>query len=225
MKASRPLFKVHFSRPRQHFIDRSNEESYVVASLYADQRRDSDFASHSALMGGALARNNVFPTLNGENCMSVMNGVYVPRGTQLHDHRMLVRHAEPQSESRQYYRGILTDKAKGFFAGRIIVDEGAQKTDAVQSNKNLLLSGDAMCESKPQLEIYADDVKCTHGATVGQIDDEAIFYCQARGIPTDEARRLLVFAFVNEIFDRMECEPVRDRLSAEVEARVREFAN
>jgi Fe-S cluster assembly protein SufD len=205
---------------RHYLIERGNESSYSVSTLYVDQRADSDFTSHSALLGGALVRNNVFPTLNGEHCMSVLNGMYVPHGTQLHDNRMRVRHAEPNCESRQYYRGILADRAKAMFTGRIIVDEDAQKTDAVQSNKNLLLSGDALVETKPQLEIYADDVKCTHGATIGQLDDQAIFYCRARGIPEETARRLLVFAFVNEILDRMELAPVRERLSALVAERL-----
>ncbi|MEZ5064849.1 MAG: Fe-S cluster assembly protein SufD [bacterium] len=205
-----------------YFVEQSNEDSYAVSTLYVSQSRDSDFSSHSALLGGALVRNNVFPTLNGENCMSVLNGMYVPRGHQLHDNRMRVRHAEAHSESRQYYRGILDGRAKAMFSGRIIVDEGAQKTDAVQSNKNLLLSADALVETKPQLEIYADDVKCTHGATIGQIDDEAIFYCEARGIPVETARRLLVFAFVNEIFERMELDPLRERLQRIVAERLNE---
>jgi Fe-S cluster assembly protein SufD len=205
---------------RHYLIERGSIASYSVSTLYVDQRTDSDFASHSALLGGALVRNNVFPTLNGERCMSVLNGMYVPRGTQLHDSRMRVRHARPNCKSRQYYRGVLGDEGKAMFTGRIIVDEDAQKTDAVQSNKNLLLSDDALVETKPQLEIYADDVKCTHGASIGQIDEQAVFYCRARGIDEKTARRLLVFAFINEILDRMDLEPVRDRLSAIVAERL-----
>ena len=135
---------------------------------------------------------------------------------------MRVRHAKGLCHSRQYYRGILDGKAKAMFTGRIIVDKGAQKTDAVQSNKNLLLSEGAMVETKPQLEIYADDVKCTHGATIGQIDEESVFYCRARGIPEDEARRLLVFAFANEVLDRMDVEPVRVKLREAVAQRLLE---
>ncbi|HMB69485.1 MAG TPA: Fe-S cluster assembly protein SufD, partial [bacterium] len=205
---------------RHYLVESENEAAYVVSSLYVDQERDTDFASHSALLGGKLVRNNIFPTLLGENCLSVVNGVYVPRHDQLHDNRMRVRHSAAHCESRQYYRGILNDRAKAMFSGRIVVDEGAQQTDAVQSNKNLLLSRTAMAETKPQLEIYADDVKCTHGATTGQIDESAIFYFQARGIPEAEARRLLTFAFVNEIFDRMELDVVRERLRRHVADRL-----
>jgi len=207
---------------RHYLIERGNVSSYSVSTLYVDQRDDSDFVSHSALLGGGLVRNNVFPVLNGPRALSVLNGLYVPRGEQHHDNRMRVRHSEPGCRSRQYYRGILADSAKAMFTGRIIVDEGAQKTDAVQSNKNLLLSAEALVETRPQLEIYADDVKCTHGATVGQIDEQAVFYCRARGIPEDVARRLLVSAFAHEILDRMELEPVRARLSALVDERLRE---
>ncbi|MBZ0266802.1 Fe-S cluster assembly protein SufD [bacterium] len=205
---------------RHYLIENENERACIVSSLYVRQHADSDFASHSVLIGGDLVRNNVFPTLLGEGCLSVINGVYVPHDTQLHDNRMLVRHTQPNCRSRQHYRGILGGRARAMFSGRIIVDEGAQKTDAVQSNKNLLLSRHAMAQTKPQLEIYADDVKCTHGATTGQIDDSALFYFQARGITPKEARRLLVFAFVNEIFERMESEPVQERLREMVAARL-----
>jgi Fe-S cluster assembly protein SufD len=205
---------------RHYLIENENERACIVSSLYVRQHADSDFASHSVLLGGDLVRNNVFPTLLGEGCLSVVNGVYVPHDRQLHDNRMLVRHTRPNCQSRQYYRGILGGHARAMFAGRIIVDEGAQKTDAVQSNKNLLLSRHAMAQTKPQLEIYADDVKCTHGATTGQIDESALFYFQARGIPPKEARRLLVFAFVNEIFERMESEEVQERLREMVASRL-----
>jgi Fe-S cluster assembly protein SufD len=205
---------------RHYHLGRGSEQAFRVSSLYVDQGAGTDFVSHSVLLGGALVRNNVLPRLAGEDSESVLNGLYVPRGTQHHDSRMRVRHAKPQCRSRQYYRGILDDAAKAMFTGRIIVDPGAQKTDAVQSNKNLLLTGQAMVETKPQLEIYADDVKCTHGATIGQLDDEAVFYCRARGIPEETARRLLVFAFANEIFERMEVDAVRERLQADVALRL-----
>ncbi|GJM43985.1 MAG: Fe-S cluster assembly protein SufD [Gemmatimonadota bacterium] len=205
---------------KHYLIEREHEAAYVVSSLYVEQQRDTDFASHSALLGGAVVRNNVFPTMRGENCMSVVNGMYIPHDDQIHDNRMLVRHTMPNCQSRQYYRGILSDHAKTMFSGRIVVDEGAQQTDAVQSNKNLLLSRTCMAQTKPQLEIYADDVKCTHGATTGQIDESAIFYFKARGIHEADARRLLTFAFVNEIFERMDLEVVRERLQGLVADRL-----
>lgn len=203
-----------------YHLGRGSENAWRISSLYVEQGAGTDFESHSVLLGGALVRNNVFPSLRGEDSESLLNGLYVPRGTQHHDNLMRVRHAEPNCRSRQYYRGILEDAARAMFTGRIIVDPGAQKTDAVQSNKNLLLSDQAFVETKPQLEIYADDVKCTHGATIGQIDDEAVFYCRARGIPEALARRLLVFAFANEILERMELEPVRRALQEAVAARL-----
>lgn len=207
---------------RHYHLGRGSERAYRISSLHVEQGARTDFASHSVLLGGALVRHNVFPVLDGEHGESLLNGLYVPRGTQHHDTRMRVRHAKPNCHSRQHYRGILGGKAKAMFTGRIIVDRGAQKTDAVQSNKNLLLSDDAIVETKPQLEIYADDVKCTHGATIGQIDDEAVFYCRARGIPEDVARHLLIFAFANEIFERMEVVAVRDKLRSFVAERLAE---
>jgi Fe-S cluster assembly protein SufD len=188
--------------------------------VHAEQARDSYFASHSALIGGALVRNNVYPTLMGEGCDSLLNGLYVPSGTQHHDTHMLVRHAAPHGDSRQFYRGILDDRGHAVFSGRIIVHEGAQKTDAKQTDMNLLLSDDAIIDTKPQLEIYADDVKCTHGATVGQLDADAIFYLRARGVPEERARGLLIFAFVNEVLERMELAPIREGLAARLAERL-----
>jgi Fe-S cluster assembly protein SufD len=172
------------------------------------------------LLGGALVRNGIYPTLRGTGCTSLLNGIYVAVGSQHHDTNMRVRHAEPHCGSRQFYRGILDDRARGVFSGRIIVHEGAQKTDAKQTCMNLLLSDEAHVEAKPQLEIYADDVKCTHGATVGQIDEDALFYLQARGIEEVVARTLLFFAFANEVIDRMEIEPVRELLRSLVGERL-----
>jgi Fe-S cluster assembly protein SufD len=133
---------------------------------------------------------------------------------------MVVRHAAPDCSSRQFYRGILDGEARGVFSGRIIVHEGAQGTDAKQTNRNLLLSERARVDTKPQLEIYADDVKCTHGATVGQLDPEALHYMRCRGIPERTARELLVFAFANEALERMECESLRRRLDSLLRARL-----
>ena len=203
-----------------YHLGRGSENAWRISSVYIEQGAGTDFESHSILLGGALVRNNVLPHLRGEDSESLLNGLYVPRGTQHHDNRMRVRHGEPNCRSRQYYRGILEDSARAMFTGRIIVDPGAQKTDAVQSNKNLLLSDLALVETKPQLEIYADDVKCTHGATIGQIDEESIFYCRSRGIPEARARRLLISAFANEILDRMDLEPVRTAIRSAVDARL-----
>ncbi len=192
-----------------YLIERENLSSFNVQTLAIHQARNSRCDSHALLLGGALVRNNVNPVLAGEHCECLVNGLYIGGGRQHMDNHMRVVHAQPHGDSRQYYKGILTDQARGVFTGRIIVNPGAQKTDAKQTNANLLLSTEAHVDTKPQLEIYADDVKCTHGATIGQIDEEAIFYLQSRGIGREAARNLLVFAFANESFDRMTAGPVR----------------
>ncbi|MGQ0722385.1 MAG: Fe-S cluster assembly protein SufD [Candidatus Eiseniibacteriota bacterium] len=205
----------------EHYvIERENDDAVSVTTLHSEQGRETRFHSHSALLGGAFVRNNVYPVLRGEGGWCLLNGFYVPRGRQHHDTFMVVRHAAPRCDSRQFYRGLLDDHSRGVFSGRIVVHEGAQKTDAKQTNRNILLSDDALIDTKPQLEIYADDVKCTHGATVGQLDADAVFYLRARGIPEQTARGLLIFAFVNEVADRMEVEPVRRELRRILKARL-----
>ena len=148
-------------------------------------------------------RNNVHPVLTGEGGECLINGLFIGDGRQHLDNYMLVEHASPHCSSRQFYNGILDDQAHGVFHGRIIVHKDAQKTDAKQTNRNLLLSDDAQIDTKPQLEIYADDVKCTHGATIGQIDENALFYLRSRGIDEAGARQLLLLAFASECLDRM----------------------
>ena len=148
-------------------------------------------------------RNNVHPVLAGEGAECLINGLFVGKGKQHLDNYMLVEHARPHCSSRQFYNGILDDSAHGVFHGRIIVHKDAQKTDAKQTNRNLLLSDNAQIDTKPQLEIYADDVKCTHGATIGQIEENALFYLRSRGIDEISARKLLLMAFAGECLDRM----------------------
>ena len=177
-------------------------------------------ASHSVLLGGALVRNNVHPVLAGEGGECLINGLFVGDGRQHLDNYMLVEHASPHCGSRQFYNGILDDHAHGVFHGRIIVHKDAQKTDAKQTNRNLLLSDDAQIDTKPQLEIYADDVKCTHGATIGQIEENALFYLRSRGIDEASARRLLLLAFANECLDRMKEGAVRSYLEELINASV-----
>jgi Fe-S cluster assembly protein SufD len=144
------------------------------------------------LLGGGLVRNNVHPVLNGEGAECLINGLFVGEGRQHIDNYMLVEHARPHCNSRQFYNGILADHARGVFHGRIVVHKDAQKTDAKQTNRNLLLSDNARIDTKPQLEIYADDVKCTHGATIGQIDETQLFYLRSRGFAEVDARNLLL---------------------------------
>ncbi len=192
-----------------YMIEREHAGAYNVSTLRIQQGRAADVASHSVLLGGGLVRNNVHPVLAGEGGECLINGLFIGDGRQQLDNYMLVEHASPHCGSRQFYNGILDGRAHGVFHGRIIVHKDAQKTDAKQTNRNLLLSDSAQIDTKPQLEIYADDVKCTHGATIGQIEETALFYLRSRGIDEASARRLLLVAFASECTDRMKEGPVR----------------
>jgi Fe-S cluster assembly protein SufD len=189
-----------------------NPHTFHIGNLAAHFGRSSNVSTHSFALGAKLSRTNIHANLAGEGLECILNGLYLTRGEQLADHHMIVEHAQPHCASHEYFNGILADKSKGVFHGRIFVHPNAQKTDAKQTNKNLLLSDDATTDTKPQLEIYADDVKCTHGATIGQLNDEAIFYLRARGIPLKKAKRILVHAFAGEIIERVGCGSVREEL-------------
>jgi len=186
--------------------------AYHIATIQGEFGRTSHVNVHSFAVGAKLSRNNIRAKLAGEGLECILNGLYLTKDEQLADHHMIVEHAQPHCASHEYFNGILDDKSKGVFHGRILVRQIAQKTDAKQTNKNLLLSDDATADTKPQLEIYADDVKCTHGATIGQLNDESIFYLRSRGIGTDTARRMLIHAFAGEIIDRIQCESARTEL-------------
>jgi Fe-S cluster assembly protein SufD len=187
-------------------------DAFHVATIQGEFGRASNVNVHSFALGARLSRNNIRACLAGEGLECNLNGLYLTRGEQLADHHMIVEHAKPHSASHEYFNGILDDKSKGVFHGRILVRPVAQKTDAKQTNKNLLLSDNATADTKPQLEIYADDVKCTHGATVGQLNREAVFYLRSRGIGPETARRMLIHAFAGEIIERVKCAPVREEL-------------
>jgi len=169
-------------------IERESEQAFHVSTLRVEQGRASAVASHSLLLGGALVRNNVHPVLAGEGSDCLINGLFMGAGQQHLDNYMKVEHAGPHCTSRQFYNGILDSRSRGVFHGRIVVHKDAQKTDAKQTNRNLLLSEGAQIDTKPQLEIHADDVKCTHGATIGQVDEDAIFYCAPAGFPRRRRR-------------------------------------
>jgi Fe-S cluster assembly protein SufD len=158
-------------------------QAFHVATVAAHFGRASNVVAHSFALGARLSRTHFYTALAGEGLECILNGLYLTRAEQLADHYMIVEHAQPHCASHEYFNGILADHSKGVFHGRILVRPGAQKTDAKQTNKNLLLSDNATADTKPQLEIYADDVKCTHGATIGQLNEESIFYLRARGIP------------------------------------------
>lgn len=186
--------------------------SYHIAAIHALLGRSSNTILHSFALGSKLSRNSIRTVLAGEGLDCVLNGLYLTKGDQLADHHMVVEHAQPHCNSHEYYNGILDGRSKGVFHGRILVRQIAQKTDAKQTNKNLLLSEDATVDTKPQLEIYADDVKCTHGATIGQLNEESIFYLRSRGIGMETARRMLIHAFAGEIIERIRYTPVREEL-------------
>ena len=183
--------------------------AFHIATIAGEFGRASNVNVHSIALGAKLSRNNIRTKLAGEGLECVLNGLYLTKGEQLADHHMIVEHVQPHCASHEYFNGILDDKSKGVFHGRILVREIAQKTDAKQTNKNLLLSDDATADTKPQLEIYADDVKCTHGATIGQLNDESIFYLRSRGMSLDTAKQMLIHAFAGEIIERIKCEPAR----------------
>ena len=197
---------------RHYRIERESAQAFHVSTLRVQQGRSSDVASHSLLLGGALVRNNVHPVLAGDGGDCLINGLFMGTGEQHLDNYMKVEHAGPHCNSRQFYNGILDGRSRGVFHGRIIVHKDAQKTNAKQTNRNLLLSDEAQIDTKPQLEIHADDVKCTHGATIGQIDEDAIFYLRSRGIAEASARIMLLSAFARESLGRMKNESIRKHL-------------
>src|SRR5437870_1743796 len=208
-----------------YMVEREHRQAFNVSTLRIQQGRSANVASHSVLLGGGLVRNNVHPVLAGEGGECLINGLFIGNGQQHLDNYMLVEHASPHCDSRQFYNGILDDRAHGVFHGRIIVHKDAQKTDAKQTNRNLLISDNAQIDTKPQLEIYADDVKCTHGATIGQIDENALFYLRSRGIDELSARKLLLFAFASECLDRMKQGLVRNHIEGLINHSLFQVAN
>jgi Fe-S cluster assembly protein SufD len=191
-----------------------------VATLAAHQARDSRFTSHNVALGAALARTDLTAALDGEGCAAVLNGLLLAGDAQHLDNHTWIEHRKPHGESHELYKSILDGEAKGVFSGTIHVFPDAQKTDAYQASASLLLSGTAMIDSQPQLEIYADDVKCSHGSTVGQIDADALFYLRSRGVPEAQARNVLVHAFAGEVTDRLAVPAVREKVEGLLAARL-----
>ncbi len=203
-------------------VQRESERAYHVAVTEAHQGRDSTVNIHAVAFGGALMRHDLRGTLAGPGGYLILNGLYLLSGAQHADHHTAIDHAAPHCESHEYFNGVLDDRSRGVFNGRIIVRPGAQKTDSKQTNNNLLLSTEAHADSQPQLEIHADDVKCTHGSTVGPLDPRALFYLRSRGMGEAQARRLLTYGFGAEILGRMEIAPLRAQLDRIVRARLGE---
>jgi Fe-S cluster assembly protein SufD len=193
-------------------LQRENSERFHVSKIQVHQERDSRFASHVISVGGGLVRNDLGVVLGDEGAECSMNGLFLADGAQVVDNHTLVDHSMPHGTSRQLYKGVLGGRARGIFRGRVIVRPHAQKTDATQSNANLLLSDDAEIDTKPQLEIYADDVKCSHGSSVGQLDADALFYLRSRGIDERAANDLLSRGFASAIAAAIPNEAVRDEV-------------
>jgi Fe-S cluster assembly protein SufD len=187
-------------------------EAYHIAAMQTCQGANSNVSTHSVSLGGLLVRNEVNAKLAGEGCEATVNGFYLLEENQHLDNHTLIEHAQPNCTSHELYKGILGGSSQGVFRGKIHVHKIAQKTDAFQTNQNLLVSENANANAKPQLEIYADDVKCSHGVTIGQLDEDAIFYLRARGIGKENARNLLVHAFANDIINRVKVDPIRKHL-------------
>ncbi len=202
-------------------IQDDTENSYHVGSTEILHEAKSISSSTTITIGGALVRNNLNITLNAEFCEAHMNGLYMLRGNQHVDNHTIADHAKPNCYSNELYKGIMDDRSTGVFNGKIFVKPDAQKTNAFQSNKNVLLSKEATVNTKPQLEIFADDVKCSHGATTGQLDEESLFYLRSRGIGEAQSKRLLLHAFANDVLERIKIEPLRVILSAKMEERLK----
>jgi Fe-S cluster assembly protein SufD len=199
-------------------VQREGDAARHIGTIDVRQGRDSHYNSFSFAIGAELSRTNIYTLLGGEGCGCTLNGLYMFDRAQHGDHQTRIEHAEPNCFSREIYKGILDDESHGVFNGKVYVHPVAQKTDGKQTNNTLLLSERAKIDTKPQLEIFADDVKCTHGATIGRIDEQALFYMKSRGIAQETARKLLTYAFAAEVLETIELEPLRlglERLTLE----------
>ncbi|MDP9361236.1 MAG: Fe-S cluster assembly protein SufD [Acidobacteriota bacterium] len=198
-------------------------DAFHVGTVQVHQERSSNVTSRTIAIGGGLVRNEINVALTGEGASLSMEGLFVLSGKQHVDNHTLIDHVAPHCDSVELFKGILDENARGIFDGRIIVEPNAVKTNSRQTNRNLLLSETAVIDSKPTLEIHNDDVKCNHGSTIGQLDEEALFYLRSRGIGEEEARNLLVYAFASEIVERIKIEAVRENVGRALFSRIPEF--
>ena len=201
-------------------VQQEGPHGFQVATTHSRQERDSYLGLHVLTLGAALARHDINAVLDGPGAELILNGLYLLGRAQHADHHTVIDHAQPHCASHEFFNGVLAERAHGVFNGRIVVRPGAQRTDSKQTNNNLLLSTEARADSQPQLEIYADDVKCTHGSTVGPIDQMQLYYLRSRGLSPEAARSILTYGFGVEILDRMRHPDVRDRLDRLVRARL-----
>ena len=192
------------------------ESASLIDNTYITQEKNSHASVHTFSLGGKLIRNNLNFYHKGEHILSTLKGVTILEDQQHVDHSTLVHHAQPNCESHQDYKGIFSDRSEGVFNGKIVVDKVAQKTNAFQQNNNILLENKATINTKPQLEIFADDVKCSHGCTVGQLDEEALFYLRSRGIPKKEAKALLTYAFANTVLNSVQLPSLKKRINLQI---------
>ncbi len=197
-------------------VQNDKVDASLIDNTYVEQHDNSVCSVHTFSLGGKLTRNNLNFYQKGEHINSILNGVTILEEKQHVDHNTLVHHQQPNCESHQDYKGIFSDKSVGVFNGKVLVDKIAQKTDAFQSNNNILLDDQASINSKPQLEIFADDVKCSHGCTIGQLDDEALYYLKTRGIPDKEAKALMMFAFANNVLDGVKLPAIKKRITQQI---------
>jgi len=191
-------------------LQEESKKAFHIARMEVDQERSSNFSSHLISTGGDLTRNEFNAKFNDEGGECTLNGLFMIDGTQLFDAHTLMDHAKPHCNSHEHYKGILNEKSRGVFNGKVIVRQDAQKTNAFQENNNILLSDEALVNTKPQLEIFADDVKCSHGATIGQMDDDAKFYLKSRGIGEEASKGILLHAFASDVVTSIKIEPVRN---------------
>jgi Fe-S cluster assembly protein SufD len=201
-------------------VGEESDATFHIASMHIHAARSSNVTTHALTLGGRLVRNDILAVLDGEGAECTLNGLYFADGERHVDTHTTIDHAKPHCPSHEVYKGILAGRARAVFNGKIIVRPDAQKTDAKQTNRALLLSDNASINTKPQLEIFADDVKCTHGAAIGQLDEDAIFYLRARGLTFAEARDMLIHAFAGEILDRVQVEPLKRALEDELYAQL-----
>lgn len=202
------------ARLEHYKVQSESETAFHLALLDVRQGAGSRFESHSMMLGARIARQEVRVSLQGDGAVVSLDGLYLPRGEQVHDNTVFIDHVAANCSSHQLYKGVLAGRGHGVFNGHIMVRPGADGTDANQKNKNLILSDKAEADTRPRLEIYADDVKCTHGAAVGQLDEEATLYLRSRGLSAQHAKQLLVYAFIHEMVDRIAVEPLRTQLRA-----------
>lgn len=199
---------------RSYRLQNEDLKSFQVNTTQVSVSRYGNYTTNTFTFGGALVRNNLNVALASDLCEAHLNGLFITSGTQLVDNHTLVDHQMPNCQSNELYKGIAKDRSTGVFNGKIFVRKDAQKTNAYQSSKNILLSDDATINTKPQLEIYADDVKCSHGTSTGKVDENALFYLKARGIGEEKARTLLLQAFAQELTDKIELDELKERVTA-----------